>query len=75
VGYEFQCGIRTSGEVACWGRLTGRGGSGRTLDPPSGKFALIDAGWQHVCGVRVDGTAVCWGANEDGQATAPADFP
>lgn len=72
-GFGFHCGIKTDGELDCWGSLTARDGS--ILQPPPGKFSLIDAGWQHVCAVRVDGVTLCWGANEDGQATPPGDFP
>jgi alpha-tubulin suppressor-like RCC1 family protein len=72
-GYYYHCGLRTNGEIACWGMLTAR--NSVSLSPPPGKFALIDAGWQHACAIRTDGVTVCWGANEGGQSTPPSDFP
>ncbi|WP_419847739.1 leucine-rich repeat domain-containing protein [Candidatus Poriferisocius sp.] len=61
------CGIKTGGEVACWGRYSSV--RNRT---PSGSFAQVSAGWGHACAVRSDGAAVCWGSNPHGQADAPA---
>ena len=66
-GYYHTCGIRTSREVACWGR-----NDDGQASPPSGTFIDIAAGRSHSCGIRTDQTVVCWGENDDGQASPPA---
>ena len=66
VGRLHACGLKTGGEVVCWGTdLNGE------TSPPAGPFQQISAGWRHTCGVKTDGHVVCWGNDEYGQATPP----
>ena len=56
-GLGHTCGLRLSGEVACWGAVDYRG----ELDAPEGAFAAVDAREARTCGVRIDGAVACWG--------------
>ena len=60
VGYEFSCGLRAGGTVACWGD-----NSLGQIDVPGEEFVEVSAGEDHACGVRSDGTVSCWGSNTD----------
>ncbi len=54
VGFGYGCGLRPSGEAACWQASDG--------DPPPGPFEALDAGWRKACGLRAGGAeVVCWG--------------
>ncbi|HRI64102.1 MAG TPA: EGF domain-containing protein [Polyangium sp.] len=71
---DFTCGMRTGGELYCWGTNTvGQLGQMDTMSPVSspklvpGTFANVDVSANHVCGVRVDGTLWCWGRNASGE--------
>ena len=66
-GYEHTCGIRSAGDVACWGRND----YGQST-PPSGTFTQVDAGAYHTCGIRSAGDVACWGYNDYGQSTPPS---
>lgn len=79
-GNSHSCGLKSDGEVACWGSNS----VGEATPPPardlqtgSGKipaprvFTQISAGGSHNCGVRSDGTVACWGFNGYGQSNAP----
>ena len=73
------CGVRTSGEIECWGDDYG--------EPPAGRFVKVDV-WEYAgrgngCAVAFDASVVCWTTyrselnlpaySEDfGQADAPA---
>jgi hypothetical protein len=73
LGREFMCGLRTTGEVDCWGNgADGRLGTGNTTNAPTPVAAQdsngplsgiidIDAGINTACAVRQDGTVTCWG--------------
>jgi alpha-tubulin suppressor-like RCC1 family protein len=63
------CGIRTNGNLACWGQ----NGFGQAT-PPGGAFTELSAGGRHTCGMRANGSAACWGDNGSGQATPPPGF-
>src|SRR5687768_8497855 len=63
-GTSHTCGIRTSGNLACWGANT----SGQSTEP-AGTFVAVSAGGSHSCGIRTSGSIACWGANTNGQAT------
>lgn len=57
------CGVRTSGEIECWGDDYG--------DPPRGRFVKVDI-FEYVgagtgCAVAVDGSAECWIAERSGE--------
>ena len=65
-GWAHSCGLRESGQVACWGDNT----SGQT-NAPEGSFTAISTGTYHNCGLRENGAIECWGDNEQGQTDAP----
>ena len=55
-GIAHTCGLRTSGEIACWGdnRV-------RQTDAPEGRFTAISMDTYGGCGLRSDGEIRCWG--------------
>ncbi len=63
---EFACGIKTTGELFCWGD----NGIGQA-SPPSGVFRQVSAGGDFACGLKADGTIQCWGNSEDGKLDVP----
>ena len=68
-GRFHACGLRETGDVACWGN---------TWDtPPEGKFISISAGFSYTCAIRESGAIECWGINTDwqGQHLGQADAP
>lgn len=68
-GDEHSCGLRSDGEVYCWGRgLYGRTGLGSEADAArpepvftEARFVAIDAGGEHTCALDTDGALWCWG--------------
>ena len=69
-GFEFACGIKTSGSLVCagnnsFGQITDVGQYGPT-------YYQLAAGFRHTCGVTTAFTLRCWGSNGYGQATPPA---
>ena len=66
LGAAHACGLRTSGEIVCWGSNN----IGQT-DAPSGRFSAVSAGGGHTCGLRPSGAIECWGYNDYGQTNAP----
>ncbi|HVY25729.1 MAG TPA: hypothetical protein VHB79_04230 [Polyangiaceae bacterium] len=56
-GESHACGIRTSGELVCWG-----GFYAETATAPSGSFSEIACGAEASCALDADGYATCWGA-------------
>jgi len=70
----FMCGLRTTGEIVCWGPdyepL-------RALEPSGVRFVDLAVGTSHVCGISVSGDIVCWGTLTEpgsmdwGQTRAP----
>jgi alpha-tubulin suppressor-like RCC1 family protein len=84
-GFQYACGLTTSGAAYCWGNnYLGRLGDGTdssrfTPVAVAGGlvFQSISAGYYHTCGVTTSGAAYCWGNNLDGQlggVTHPATF-
>ena len=78
-GVVHSCGLRTNGEIACWGSNSdGQGNYLGQATPPVGRFSAVSAGGEHTCGLRTSGEVACWGRNYDwqgnyiGQATPPA---
>ena len=66
-GEYHNCGVRTDGTLACWGKNEyGQAAA------PTGTFTQVTAGRWHTCGVMTDGTLACWGHNGWGQAVPPA---
>ena len=66
-GNNHTCGLRTNGEIECWGYNS----SGQS-DAPAGRFTAVAAGWLHNCAIRESGEIECWGSNEYGLSDAPA---
>ncbi len=76
--FGFICGIRTTGELECWGDeqdgldppLPGKG----LLDAPEGTFAAVSARGRGACAIRTDQTLACWGRDTgeyEGLTTPP----
>ena len=61
-GAAHTCGVRDSGELACWGAEE---------TAPAGRYTWVSAGWNHTCAVRDSGEVVCWGDNSHGQTDVP----
>ena len=57
-GERHTCGVRATGEIACWGKND----FGQTFEP-DGQFLNVDVGYNYACGVRVTGKIECWGDN------------
>lgn len=61
-GNDFGCGLRSSGEVTCWGRILGH----PVARAPAVTFEKIALTGHTACGItRGEGQLVCWGANRD----------
>lgn len=82
LGGPFACGLTTSGETYCWGRIALPPRSdGRPADPtvpvrvPSEvRFRTVVSGSDMACATSVDGTAYCWGrGSEDPHVPRPID--
>jgi len=66
-GQWHTCGLRSDGEVVCWG--DGPADYDQHFDdpppgeigvPPRGPFSSLAVGEWHSCALRPDGTAACW---------------
>ncbi len=74
-GYQFSCGLTTSGAAYCWGdNEYGELGTGDTTFSAvpvavSGalKFVALSVGYFHACGLTASGAAYCWGGNFEGE--------
>ena len=66
-GGSHTCGLRTSGQVECWGN--NRHGQ---ADAPDGTFLSVSAGRVFSCGLRTNGLIECWGFSEYGETEAPS---
>ena len=67
-GTFHTCGVRGTGDVACWGD------NGFGQAPPggvAGPFVQVSAGQVHTCGVLGTGDVACWGRNVEGEAPQP----
>ena len=62
-GAAHSCGLRTNGELACWGDNS----HGQSA-PPGGSFFQVSAGGAHSCGLTTSGDLTCWGDNSKGQS-------
>ena len=83
-GDGFNCAVRQSGEVACWGRndkgQLGDGSSDGSRAMPGPVAGIEDAiaittATAQACAVRKSGAVMCWGANDDGQLGRAAGPP
>ena len=79
-GAHHTCGLRDTGEIACWGwNKMPTGWNAETQEseyantgqatPPEGAFTAVSAGAYHTCGLRDTGEIACWGANDGLTAT------
>ena len=60
VGGAFACGVRPTGEVACFGdNSVGQAPVTRIAD--AGSFTRVETGSQYACALRTDGHIECWG--------------
>lgn len=65
----FACGVRTSGELECWG---GNGHDWGTIYPPEGTFKSVSLAFAHGCALRTDDTVACWGSTSyNGRGNPP----
>jgi alpha-tubulin suppressor-like RCC1 family protein len=75
-GWQFTCGLLTTGAAYCWG-YNGLGRLGNGSTQPSFNplpvavtggftFSAVSAGLMHACGVTGGGAAYCWGDNRYG---------
>jgi Regulator of chromosome condensation (RCC1) repeat len=61
-GDDYDCGLKTTGRVVCWGYLpAGLPNAVAGLPGPSGSFSQISVGAFTGCGVHPDGSVACWG--------------
>ena len=74
VGNYHACAIKTSGELACWGKA----GDARLVIPTDEDgeaitdWTLVEAGWAHACAIREGGSVTCFGRATHGRADGPA---
>lgn len=85
-GSRFTCGLRSTGEVYCWGlNDLGQLGAGQLGDGTQTasavpvlvtgglQFTALAVGSDHACGLVQNGTAYCWGLNRRGALGAGLD--
>lgn len=74
-GPTYACGLKTSGQVSCWGTgplgQLGLGGADQAAHPPRelplSQVRQIAAGPSHACALLEGGEVQCWGSNGRGQ--------
>lgn len=71
-GAFFTCGVRSDGQLLCWGYAE----DGADTDAPEGVFVSVSAGDGVACALSDLGEAVCWGGSADccGVADTLADY-
>jgi alpha-tubulin suppressor-like RCC1 family protein len=68
-GGDHTCALKSTSEIACWGRDTELQVSNR---PVVGGWKHIAAGQNFNCAVNLDGSIYCWGEDDFNQLSAPA---
>ncbi len=75
-GSEHTCGIRTTGNLYCWGSdafgQLGDGGTNLNRNVPTlvaggNNWTSVSAGGNHTCARRASGRLFCWGFDDFGQ--------
>ena len=74
VGNYHACGIKTDGELICWGKA----GSARLVVPKDSNsntitdWTMVEAGWAQNCGIRSGGSVVCFGRTSYDRSAGPS---
>ena len=63
-GAAYTCGVKTNGDVECWGS-----NDEGQASPPKGSFLQVSLGAEHTCGLSTNGEIECWGNHYEGQAS------
>lgn len=75
-GSDHGCGLRSNGEIWCWGRddwaQLGDGGGAADSGVPvqagsNSDYVQLTVGEDHSCGLRSNGEAWCWGEGQNGR--------
>lgn len=70
VSLSHSCGLRTDGQVWCWGSLPSSDDLSHYGPTPAyaggPAFEQLFGGGSHTCGLTAAGEAWCWGANDGG---------
>jgi hypothetical protein len=63
LGYNWGCGLLTSGELKCWNANNPNYIEYGQMAVPAnlGRWAAVSAGYEHTCGILAGGTMRCWG--------------
>ncbi|HVZ36352.1 MAG TPA: hypothetical protein VG963_28180, partial [Polyangiaceae bacterium] len=67
VGQRFTCGLRSDGQVLCWGDNEATS----MQSVPSDKFRAVSTGEFGTCGLLSDGEVKCWGYGSEGVLNTP----
>lgn len=82
-GDRHTCGLKSNGDVECWGQDRGGVVSGTCVaehtsdiskcvnQKSSGPFIQVDTSWNTNCAIKQTGTVTCWGWNGMGTCNAP----
>lgn len=65
-GTNFGCGLRTSGQITCWGA-----NDYGQATPPAGNYVELALGTHFGCARDGAGNVSCWGRNDVGQLNVP----
>jgi len=78
-GRRHVCGVKTSGQLWCWGAGQGSGRLGLGAVDASrvpmrvgtdSDWSMVTSGTEHTCAVKTGGTLWCWGDDRAGRAGA-----
>ncbi len=64
------CGVRSDGELRCWGVEEGEDAVDLRVAPP-GRYTAVDVGPRHACAVTTEGGVRCWGKGDNGELAPP----
>jgi alpha-tubulin suppressor-like RCC1 family protein len=70
-GWYHTCAVAQSGQVFCWGGITGAGPDLQTSQTPvpvesTERFSAISSGVEGSCAINTAGQPFCWGSNYGG---------